>query len=95
VLQDVIFRVHPISDVDAREMVRAIRGYKILEGFRGEPPADQEALTDVIQRVSQLMGENPEIEELDINPFLVRERGGVALDARVRIRAGVEAPAAR
>jgi acetate---CoA ligase (ADP-forming) len=95
VLQDVIFRVHPISDVDAREMVRAIRGYKILEGFRGEPPADQDALTDVIQRVSQLMGENPEIEELDINPFLVRERGGVALDARVRIRAGVEAPAAR
>jgi acetate---CoA ligase (ADP-forming) len=85
-LQDVIFRVHPISDVDAREMVRAIRGYKILEGFRGEPPADQEALTDVIQRVSQLMGENPEIEELDINPFLVREKGGVALDARVRIR---------
>jgi acetate---CoA ligase (ADP-forming) len=87
VLQDVIFRVHPISDVDAREMVRSIRGYKILEGFRGEPPADQEALVDVIQRVSQLMGENPEIEELDINPFLVRERGAVALDARVRIKA--------
>jgi acetate---CoA ligase (ADP-forming) len=85
VLQDVIFRVHPLSDVDAREMVRAIKGYKILEGFRGEPAADQEALVEVIQRVSQLMGENPEIEELDINPFLVRETGGVALDARVRV----------
>jgi acetate---CoA ligase (ADP-forming) len=84
--QDVVFRVHPISDVDAREMVRSIRGHQILEGIRGEAAADQEALVEVIQRVSQLIGENPEIEELDINPFLVRERGGVALDARVRVR---------
>jgi acetate---CoA ligase (ADP-forming) len=86
VLQDVIFRVHPISDLDAQEMVRSIRGHKVLEGFRGEPAADQATLVEVIQRVSQLMGENPEIEELDINPFLVQEKGGVALDARVRVR---------
>jgi acetate---CoA ligase (ADP-forming) len=84
-LKDVAFRVHPLSDLDAQEMIRSIRGYKILEGIRGEPPSDQAILVEVIQRVSQLMADNPEIQELDINPFLVRERGGVALDARVRI----------
>jgi acetate---CoA ligase (ADP-forming) len=84
-LQDVVFRVHPISDVDAREMVRSIRGYKVLERFRGEPAVDQAALMEMIQRVSQLMGENPRILELDINPFLVQEAGGVALDARIRV----------
>jgi acetate---CoA ligase (ADP-forming) len=84
-LQDVSFRVSPVSDEDAREMVRAIRGYKVLEGFRGEPPVDQDTLIEMIQRVSQLMADNPEIEELDINPFLIKEHGGVALDARIRV----------
>ena len=84
-MKDVVFRVHPLSDIDAREMVDSIRGRKVLGGIRGEPPSDKEVLAEVIQRVSQLMGENPAIEELDINPFLVREQGGVALDARVRV----------
>ncbi len=84
-LKDVVFRVHPLTDVDAREMVGSIRAVKVLEGMRGEPPSDREAIADVIQRVSQLMGENPEVRELDINPFLVREKGGVALDARIRV----------
>ena len=84
-LKDVVFRVHPLTDLDAREMVRSIRGRRVLEGMRGEPPSDEQAIAEVIQRVSQLMGENPRIEELDINPFLVQERGGVALDARIRV----------
>jgi len=84
-LKDVVFRVHPLTDLDARQMVQSIRGYKVLQGIRGEPPSDEEAIIDVIERVSQLMGENPAIAELDINPFLVQERGGVALDARIRI----------
>jgi acetate---CoA ligase (ADP-forming) len=88
-LQDVAFRVHPLSDVDALEMIRSIRGRKLLEGFRGEPHADQGTLVEMILRVSQLMGDNPEIEELDINPFLIREHGGVALDARMRVRCTV------
>jgi acetate---CoA ligase (ADP-forming) len=87
-MQDVSFRVSPVSDEDAREMVRAIRGYRVLEGFRGEPPVDQATLIEMIQRVSQLMMENPEIEELDINPFLIKEHGGVALDARIRVSCG-------
>ncbi|MDX1673201.1 MAG: acetate--CoA ligase family protein [Longimicrobiales bacterium] len=84
-LKDVVFRVHPLTDLDAEQMVQSIRGYKVLQGVRGEPPSDEEAIQDVILRVSQLMGENPAISELDINPFLVQPRGGVALDARIRI----------
>ena len=84
-LRDVAFRVQPVSDVDAHEMVRAIRGSKLLEGVRGEPPVDLAAIEDAIQRVSQLVGDYPEIAELDINPFVVFERGGVAVDARIRI----------
>jgi acetyl coenzyme A synthetase (ADP forming)-like protein len=84
-LKDVVFRVHPLTDLDAEQMVRSIRGYRVLQGTRGEPPSDEAAIQEVIQRVSQLMGENPLIEELDINPFLVQEKGGVALDARIRV----------
>ncbi len=84
-LKDVVFRVHPMTDLDAEQMVQSIRGYSVLQGVRGEPPSDEKAIQDVILRVSQLMGENPEISELDINPFLVQPEGGVALDARVRI----------
>lgn len=89
-LKDVVFRVHPLTDLDARQMVQSIRGYRVLQGARGEPPADEDTLIEVVQRVSQLLGENPDIAELDINPFLVREHGGVALDARIRISSGSE-----
>src|SRR5690606_5829359 len=54
-LRDVVFRVHPVSDVDAAEMVREIRGIKLLEGVRGEPPADLDAIEDAIQRISQMV----------------------------------------
>jgi acetate---CoA ligase (ADP-forming) len=86
-LQDVTFRVQPVSDIDAHEMVRAIRGIKLLEGMRGEAPSDLAALEEAIQRVSQLVGEHPEIAEMDINPFVVFEEGGVAVDARIRVTA--------
>jgi acetate---CoA ligase (ADP-forming) len=84
-LQDVAFRVQPVSDVDAAEMVRSIRGVKLLEGMRGEAPADLAVLEETIQRISQLVGDHPEIVEMDINPFVVFERGGVAVDARIRV----------
>jgi acetate---CoA ligase (ADP-forming) len=84
-LADVAFRVQPVSDIDAREMVRAIRGVKLLEGMRGEAPSDLAALEEIIQRVSQLVGDHPEIVEMDINPYVVFERGGVAVDARIRV----------
>ena len=87
-LRDVVFRVHPLTDVDARAMTRQIRGVSLLDGIRGEPPADREALADVIQRVSQLVGSHSAIVELDINPFVVFETGGTAVDARIRIADG-------
>jgi len=84
-LKDVTFRVQPVSDVDAREMVRAIRGFPLLEGMRGEAPSDLDALVETIQRLSQLSGQLGQIAELDINPFFVFEEGGIAADARIRL----------
>ena len=84
-LQDVVFRVHPVTDLDALDMVRSIRGHKLLQGVRGDPPADIPALVEAIQRVSQMASDHPSIRELDINPLLADEKGVVAVDARVRI----------
>lgn len=84
-LHDVVFRVQPVSDVDAQEMIDSIRGNRLLHGVRGEAPSDIELLAEIIQRVSQLVGEQPAIVEMDINPFVVFEKGGIAVDARVRV----------
>jgi acetyltransferase len=85
-LKDVAFRIQPVSDVDAREMIDSIRGVQLLRGMRGEKPSDFDVLIEIIQRVSQLVGDHPEIREMDINPFVVFEKGGVAVDARVRVQ---------
>ena len=85
VMKDVVFRVHPVTDVDAREMVRGIRGYPLLEGVRGETSVDLVALEEIVQRVSQMVGEHEEIAEMDINPLVAFPDRVVALDARFRI----------
>ncbi len=85
VLRDVVFRVHPLTDVDAREMVRAIRGYPLLEGVRGQPAVDVVALEETLQRVSQLAGEHEAILDMDINPLVAFPDRVLALDARFRI----------
>ncbi|MFQ5888996.1 MAG: acetate--CoA ligase family protein [Gemmatimonadota bacterium] len=89
VLRDVTFRVQPVSDVDAGEMVRSLRGYPLLVGVRGEAGVDLEFLAEVIQRVSQLVGRHPQIRELDINPFLAFPEAArcLAVDARIRVAA--------
>jgi acetate---CoA ligase (ADP-forming) len=84
-LRDVVFRVQPVSDVDTREMIESIRGVKLLHGVRGEPPSDLALIAEIMQRVSQLVGDYPRIREMDINPFVIFEHGGIAVDARVRI----------
>ena len=86
VMKDVVFRVHPVTDVDAREMIRGIRGYPLLEGVRGETSVDLVALEEIIQRVSQLVGEHEAIAEMDINPLVAFPDRVVALDARFSIR---------
>jgi acetate---CoA ligase (ADP-forming) len=84
-LADVAFRVQPVSDVDAHEMVRSIRGVKLLQGVRGEPASDLGKIEDVIQRISQLVGDHPEIRELDINPWIALPEGGIAVDGRISV----------
>ncbi len=84
-LKDVAFRVAPFSPEEAREMIHEIRAYPILDGVRGQPRADHEAMVEALVRVSQLVTDFPEIVELDINPLVVFEegRGAMALDMRL------------
>ncbi len=86
-LHDVVFRVQPVSDADARDMVQSIRGIRLLQGMRGEPPSDLGMIADVIQRVSQMVGDHPAIRELDINPWVAFSDGGIAVDGRISVRA--------
>ena len=83
VLKDVSFRLVPITRVDAEEMVKEIKAYKILEGVRGMPPSDQETILDILMRTSEMLVECPEIKELDLNPILVYEKGAKIVDARI------------
>jgi acetyltransferase len=85
VLKDVSFRLTPVGKREAYEMIEEIKGKKLLEGVRGEKPCDKDAIVDKILRLSQLVEEFPIIKEIDINPYLVKEVGGVALDARIII----------
>jgi acetate---CoA ligase (ADP-forming) len=84
-LQDSVFRLHPLTDADAREMLEEVRGAKLLRGYRGSAPADEAALRDALLRVSALLEICPEIQELDINPVKVLDSGVRILDARIRV----------
>jgi len=83
ILKDVSFRIVPLSRRDAFAMVSEIKTGELLKGVRGEKPADIGAIADGIMRLSQLVTDCPIIHELDINPFMVMEKGAVALDARI------------
>ena len=85
---DVVFRITPLTDRDAAEMLDSIRGRALLDGYRGQPPADKPALIDMLLRLGRLADEVPEIVELDLNPVLARPpgQGTVALDARMHVR---------
>jgi acetate---CoA ligase (ADP-forming) len=84
-LGDVVFGVQPVTDVDAGEMVRSIRGAALLRGIRGEAPSDLAAVEEVLQRVSQLVGDHDAIREMDVNPWIALPRGGVAVDGRISV----------
>ncbi|MGI5836509.1 MAG: acetate--CoA ligase family protein, partial [Chloroflexota bacterium] len=87
VLKDVSFRVAPVNERSARNMMSEIRAYQLLLGARGEPPADLKLAEEVILRVSQLVTDFPEILEMDINPLVLMPegQGGIALDARMTL----------
>ena len=86
-LKDVSFRLPPVSDLDAEEMVAKLRSSRLLDGYRGAPPGDRAALLQVIQRISALVELVPELRELDLNPIKVLPPGlgAVAVDGRIRV----------
>jgi len=83
VLKDISFRILPIEERDAREMITEIKGYKILKGARGEPPRDIQSVEKILMKISKLTTENPEINEIDLNPIFVFEKGLQVVDARM------------
>ena len=83
VLKDVAFRIVPLEPRDARQMVREIKGFPVLEGFRGQEPADLEAIEKLLLKVSAFVEAHPEIEELDLNPVFAYSDGALAVDARI------------
>ncbi len=86
-MKDVVFRLSPLMDRDARKMIESIRGLAMLQGPRGTEAVDIDALADVLLRVSRLVEDFPEIAELDLNPFLAHAdgRAQAAVDARMRV----------
>jgi acyl-CoA synthetase (NDP forming) len=85
ILEDVTFRLAPVTAREAREMIDAIKTAPLLHGARGEQPVDREAIAEIVQRASQLACDFPEIIELDLNPVVAHRRGAVAIDARLSV----------
>ena len=83
ILKDVSFRVTPLAQEDIDEMVKEIKGYKILTGIRGQKPKDIEAIKDILAKLSEIAIDNPEIKEIDLNPVIVHEKGASIVDSRV------------
>ena len=83
VLRDVSFRIVPFTEKDAAEMIDETRGAKLLRGVRGGRPADVAALIRLLAEVSDLVARHPEIDEMDLNPVIVHEKGLTVVDARV------------
>jgi acyl-CoA synthetase (NDP forming) len=83
ILQDISLRVTPITRRDAGEMIKEIKGYRMLTGYRDQPPADISKLEDMLLAVSDFVGQYPMVSELDLNPVLANRDGAIAVDARV------------
>jgi len=83
VLKDVTFRVAPITEDEACEMITEVKAYPLLKGYRNQPPADTEAIVQILLNTSRLVMEHQEIKELDLNPIMVYEKGAKTVDARI------------
>ena len=88
VMKDVTFRIAPLTDVDAKEMIKSVKAYKLLEGARGTTPAQMDQIEETLLRLSQLVHDFSFIDELDINPLLISEKTGegIAVDGRIKVR---------
>lgn len=83
ILKDVTFRIAPINEEEAREMITEVKAYPILEGYRGAPPADVDTIVKILVNTSKLMMDYQEIKELDLNPIMVYGKGAKTVDARI------------
>lgn len=83
VLKDVTFRIAPITEDEAMEMIGEVKAYPLLKGYRNTPPVDLEAITKILLDTSKLVMEHMEIKELDLNPIIVYEKGAKTVDARI------------
>ncbi|MDB9823226.1 acetate--CoA ligase family protein [Deltaproteobacteria bacterium] len=83
VLKDISFRIAPLTEEDAGEMIRQIKAHAIIKGYRGQPPVDMEYLEELLMKLSKFVEQNPEIKEIDINPLIAYNKGAVAVDARI------------
>ena len=84
-LRDVSVRIHPLTDTDVDDMLNTLRGFPLLTGYRGHPPVDVDAFKELLLRMSVLVEEVPEIDEVDLNPVFVRAEGVTTVDARVKL----------
>jgi acetyl-CoA synthetase (ADP-forming) len=83
VLKDVTFRIAPITEDDACDMISEVKAYPLLKGYRNTPPADIEAIEKILLSTSRLVTDYMEIKELDLNPVIVYEKGAKTVDARI------------
>ena len=86
ILKDVTFRMAPISKDDAREMIREIKAYPLLKGYRNQRAADQESIIQILLNISRMMIENEEIGQMDLNPVMVYPKGASVVDARIILK---------
>jgi acetate---CoA ligase (ADP-forming) len=84
-LKDVVFKILPLTEVEAREMLSSIRMSKLLDGIRGEKPVDKNKVIEILMRLSQLVTDHPSIKEMDLNPVIAFENEAYVVDARIKI----------
>jgi len=85
-LEDVSFRIAPITEYDAKEMIHEIKGFPILDGYRGKPKADLNAIVETLLKISELVTKHEEINEMDLNPVFIYDKGLICVDARIILR---------
>ncbi len=90
ILKDVSFRVVPLTRRDAEEMIKEIKGYPLLEGYRGQGPSDIPCLIDLLLKVSKFVEDLPEIKEIDLNPVFLYREGALVVDARIILEPSVK-----
>ena len=84
-IRDISVRITPLTNADAKEMLRSLKTFPLFEGYRGRAPLNAYAFEDLLLRVSQMVEDIPHLSEIDLNPVLVSEQSYVVIDARMRI----------